>query len=97
MAIRRENALRISVNGQPHAVAAAPETPLLYVLRNDLRLNAAKFGCGLGRCGACFVLIDGEAVPSCTFPVGEAVDKEIILPTVEVTSTNVDQFLGKGI
>ena len=71
-------ALEITVNGQAHQVVAAPETPLLYVLRNDLRLNAAKFGCGLGRCGACFVLVDGEAVPSCTLPVAEAAGKDVI-------------------
>ena len=63
--------LRINVNEQTHEVAASPDTPLLYVLRNDLRLNAAKYGCGLGRCGACTVHLDGEAVHACEVPVGD--------------------------
>lgn len=62
---------RITVNGREHEVAATRETPLLYVLRNELGLVAAKYGCGLGRCGACAVLIGGEAVFSCVTPVGE--------------------------
>jgi aerobic-type carbon monoxide dehydrogenase small subunit (CoxS/CutS family) len=69
--MRSETAVRITVNGREHEVAATPETALLYVLRNELRLVAAKYGCGLGRCGACAVLIDGEAVFSCVTPVGE--------------------------
>ncbi len=64
-------ARRITVNGREHEVAATPDTPLLYVLRNELGLVAAKYGCGLGRCGACAVLIGGEAVFSCTVPVGD--------------------------
>jgi nicotinate dehydrogenase subunit A len=73
----RQDSLEITVNGQPHQVQADPETPLLYVLRNELNLNAAKFGCGLAQCGACKVLIDGEAVPSCIYPTSEASGKEI--------------------
>jgi nicotinate dehydrogenase subunit A len=61
---------RIIVNGREHEVAATPETPLLFVLRNELGLVAAKYGCGFGRCGACAVLVDGEAVLSCITPVG---------------------------
>jgi len=57
---------RIVVNGTAHDVAAPPETPLLYILRNDLGLSGPKFGCGLGQCGACTVHIDGRAVRSCT-------------------------------
>ena len=60
----------LKVNGAMHSVAAEPDTPLLYVLRNDLGLNAAKFGCGLGQCGACTVLVDGGAVRSCITPIG---------------------------
>jgi nicotinate dehydrogenase subunit A len=59
----------INVNGKSHEVDVDPATPLLYVLRNDLALNGAKFGCGLGQCGACTVLLDGEAVFSCLLPV----------------------------
>jgi nicotinate dehydrogenase subunit A len=67
----------ITVNGARHAVAASPETPLLYVLRNELGLNAAKFGCGLSRCGACTVLQDGEPIRSCAVPVGEVAGSAI--------------------
>ncbi|TPM24808.1 (2Fe-2S)-binding protein [Mesorhizobium sp. B2-3-5] len=63
----------VTINGTSHTVRAAPDTPLLYVLRNELKLNAAKFGCGLGQCGACTVIVEGEAVFSCVTPV-ELVD-----------------------
>ena len=61
--------IRLNVNGQDHAVNAEPDTPLLYVLRDDLGLNGAKFGCGLGQCGACTVIVDGRAVFSCLTPI----------------------------
>ena len=61
--------IRLTVNGHDHEVDAEPDTPLLYVLRDDLGLNGAKFGCGLGQCGACTVLVDGAAVFSCLTPV----------------------------
>ncbi|HEY2782322.1 MAG TPA: (2Fe-2S)-binding protein [Steroidobacteraceae bacterium] len=61
--------IHLNVNGQEHEVTADPQTPLLYVLRNDLGLNAAKFGCGLGQCGSCTVVIDGVAVFSCVTPI----------------------------
>jgi len=57
------------VNGTAHDVDAAPDTPLLYVLRNDLGLQGPKFGCGLGQCGACKVIMNGTAFPSCIVPV----------------------------
>ena len=59
----------LNINGNPEQVDADPRTPLLYVLRNDLKLNAAKFGCGLGQCGACTVLVDHEPVFSCLLPI----------------------------
>jgi len=60
---------RLQVNGRSVEVDADPATPLLYVLRNDLGLNAAKFGCGLGQCGACTVMAGGEAIYSCLVPI----------------------------
>jgi nicotinate dehydrogenase subunit A len=62
--------IKLHVNGQPRQVAAAPDTPLLYVLRNDLELTGPRFGCGLAQCGACTVHVDGEAARSCVTPVG---------------------------
>jgi nicotinate dehydrogenase subunit A len=70
-------AFTINVNGAPHAVDADAETPLLYVLRNDLKLKGARFGCGLGQCGACMVIIDGKAVPSCDIPVSAVTGKTV--------------------
>ena len=70
-------AVNLKVNGVSHSVPAEPDTPLLYVLRNDLALNAAKFGCGLEQCGACTVLIDGKAVRSCVAPIGNLGNAEI--------------------
>jgi nicotinate dehydrogenase subunit A len=61
--------IKLNVNGRVHPVDADPQTPLLYVLREDLQLNGAKFGCGLGQCGACTVMVDGEAVFSCITPI----------------------------
>ena len=63
--------MQITINGERHEIDAAPETPLLYALRNDLGLTAAKYGCGIGKCGACTVLIDGMARRSCMIPLRE--------------------------
>jgi nicotinate dehydrogenase subunit A len=62
--------MRICVNGQGYEVSTEPETPLLFVLRNDLELNGPKYGCGLGQCGACTVIVAGKAARSCILPVG---------------------------
>jgi len=67
---------RIKVNGQKHEVSSDLETPLLYVLRNELGLRGPKFGCGLSQCGACTVHYAGEAMRSCVFPLG-AVEKDV--------------------
>ena len=69
--------ITLNVNGQDYAIEAEPDTPLLYVLRNDLELNAAKFGCGLGQCGACTVMVDGHAVFSCTTPIAMLEGRQI--------------------
>ena len=69
--------ISLNVNGARHSVPAEPNTPLLYVLRNDLALNGAKFGCGLAQCGACTVLIAGQAARSCTTEIGSIGDAEI--------------------
>ncbi|NND33480.1 MAG: (2Fe-2S)-binding protein [Saprospiraceae bacterium] len=67
----------LSVNGQERVVEEEPSTPLLYVLRNKLDLTGAKFGCGLGQCGSCMVMIDGAASYSCLLPVGRLEGKSI--------------------
>jgi isoquinoline 1-oxidoreductase alpha subunit len=69
--------LTITVNGAKHVVSAAPQTPLLYVLRNDLKLTGPRFGCGLAQCGACAVLVDGKEVRSCIAPVSSVVGKRV--------------------
>lgn len=68
---------RLNVNGEMREATAEPSTPLLYVLRNDLELNGPKFGCGLGQCGSCMVLVDGEAVRSCQRPVSTVGDNSV--------------------
>jgi nicotinate dehydrogenase subunit A len=69
--------ISLKVNGATRVVSAEPDTPLLYVLRNDLELNGAKFGCGLAQCGACTVLLDGRAVRSCVTSIDTIGDSEI--------------------
>jgi nicotinate dehydrogenase subunit A len=70
--------IKLTVNGRTHSIDADPETPLLYVLRGDLKLNAAKFGCGLAQCGACTVIVDGEAAFSCILPIQILEGKQIV-------------------
>ena len=67
----------LRVNGHDHEVAAEPDTPLLYVLRNDLKLKGTRFGCGAGQCGACTVLLDARAVQSCDTPLWSAAGREV--------------------
>jgi nicotinate dehydrogenase subunit A len=71
-------AVTLSVNGATRSVPAEPDTPLLYVLRNDFALNGAKYGCGLAQCGACTVLVDGKAVRSCVTPIGTLSQAQIV-------------------
>jgi aerobic-type carbon monoxide dehydrogenase small subunit (CoxS/CutS family) len=70
-------AVTINVNGTRHSTKASPDTPLLYVLRNDLRLHGPKFGCGLAQCGACSVLLDGKEIRSCVTPVAGVVGRKV--------------------
>ena len=92
-------AVSLKVNGALQSVPAEPDTPLLYVLRNDLGLNAAKFGCGLGQCGACTVLVDGAPLRSCITPIGTLGQSEITtlegLGTVERPHTLQAAFMAE--
>jgi nicotinate dehydrogenase subunit A len=69
--------VRLTVNGKRHTVQSAPDTPLLYVLRNELDLRGPRFGCGLAQCGACFVHVDGAVVPSCIVPASAVAGKKV--------------------
>ena len=79
-------ATSITVNGRTHSVEAAADTPLLYVLRNDMELNGAKYGCGFAQCGACTVVIEGKPVRSCVTPVSAVAGKAIT--TIEGLGSN---------
>ena len=68
----------LRVNGQTHTVDVDPATPLLYVLRNDVGVHGPRFGCGLGQCGACTVLIDNQAVRSCVQPISTLKNREVV-------------------
>jgi aerobic-type carbon monoxide dehydrogenase small subunit (CoxS/CutS family) len=86
--------LKLVVNGEGHAVAVAPETPLLWVLRDTLGLTGTKFGCGIAQCGACTVLVDGEAVRSCQLPARDAVGRRIT--TIEGLAAKGDHPLQRA-
>jgi nicotinate dehydrogenase subunit A len=85
--MRGPRSFALRVNGTEHLVEGEPDTPLLFFLRNDLALNSPRYGCGLGECGACTVLLDGAAARSCAYPVRLAAGREIVtlegLGTVE--------------
>jgi nicotinate dehydrogenase subunit A len=70
--------IRLTVNGRAHEIDAASDTALLYVLRNDLELNGPKYGCGLGECGSCNVLIDGVVARSCVIPISGCIGRDIV-------------------
>lgn len=76
--MRTTQRFTLRVNGASHEVEGEPQTPLLFFLRNDLCLNSPKFGCGLGECGACTVLIDGQAARACALPVRLTEGREIV-------------------
>ena len=83
--------MKIQVNGISHEVTAKDDTPLLYVLRNDLGLVGTRFGCGSGQCGACFVLVDGRPMASCDMPLSFAEGKKIT--TVEGLDGRIQRAL----
>jgi isoquinoline 1-oxidoreductase subunit alpha len=84
----------VTVNGQQHDVDAAPDTPLLWVLREHLKLTGTKFGCGIAACGACTVHIDGETVRSCSMPLSLVAGKSIT--TIEGLSPDGNHRLQKA-
>ena len=84
----------LTVNGQRHDVDAAPDTPLLWVLREHLKLTGTKFGCGIAACGACTVHIDGEAVRSCSMPLSLVAGKSVT--TIEGLSADASHPLQKA-
>ena len=69
--------ISLRINGKNQTIDAEPDMPLLYALRNDLQLNGPKFGCGLAQCGACTIIMDGNAIRSCVTPVGAAQNKPV--------------------
>jgi nicotinate dehydrogenase subunit A len=73
-----EPTIRLTVNGRTHEISAAADTALLFILRNDLALNGAKYGCGLGECGACTVLVDDVAARACVIPIAGCVGRDIV-------------------
>ena len=72
------DAITLNINGKLYALDIDPATPLLSVLRNDCGLYSPKYGCGMEQCGACKVMVDGEAVPTCRLPVGDVVNSKIV-------------------
>ena len=83
--------MKIAVNGKQFETPAHPDTPLLYVLRNDCSLVGTRFGCGSGQCGACFVLVDGRPMASCDLPLSFVVDKNVT--TVEGLDGRIQRAL----
>jgi len=70
-------AITLVVNGIPHTVDVEPDTPLLWVLRDSLKLTGTKYGCGIAQCGACTVMMDGQAIRSCSYPIASVAGKSI--------------------
>jgi nicotinate dehydrogenase subunit A len=89
-----EQSFTLLVNATRRVVTTAPDTPLLYLLRNHLGLKGARFGCGLGQCGACMVLFDGHPTPSCDLPVWAAEGHEVV--TVEGLAAQPDTASGSN-
>ncbi len=86
--------IKLTVNGKPRSVSTPPDTPLLWVLRDEVGLTGTKFGCGMGLCGACTVLANGEAIRSCSTPVSDVAGKKIV--TIEGLSADGSHPLQKA-
>jgi isoquinoline 1-oxidoreductase subunit alpha len=84
----REMAMQLTINGQSHQVEIEPDTPLLWVLRETLGLTGTKYGCGLAQCGACTVLIDGQATRACVTPIESVAGTEIV--TIEAIAEDAE-------
>lgn len=84
----REMAMQLTINGQSHQVEIEPDTPLLWVLRDTLGLTGTKYGCGLAQCGACTVLIDGQATRACVTPIESVAGTEIV--TIEAITEDAE-------
>jgi nicotinate dehydrogenase subunit A len=82
----------LNVNGAQHTCEATPDTPLLYVLRNDIGINSAKYGCGVAQCGACTVILDGQAIRSCVVPASTASQGKITTLEGLGTTNNFTPF-----
>src|SRR5437870_3054578 len=91
---RRQTMIRLKVNGKPQSVDVNPDTPLLWVVRENLGLTGTKFGCGMALCGACTVHLNGEAVRSCVTPVSRAAGKEVT--TIEGLSSDLSHPLQRA-
>lgn len=85
---------KLQINGRPHSVDVAPETPLLWVLRDSLNLVGTKFGCGIGQCGACTIHLDGQAVRSCLLPISSITTQKIT--TIEGLDAHASHPLQKA-
>ena len=89
-------AISLNINGKTHKIDADPQTPLLWVLRDNLEMTGTKYGCGIGQCGACTVHLDGKAVRSCSLPVSSIQNKKIIiggLPAPQKLTFNIFDLL----
>ncbi|MFN3849643.1 MAG: (2Fe-2S)-binding protein [Spirosomataceae bacterium] len=84
----------LTINGKKVAIEAEPDTPMLWVLRDEVHLKGTKFGCGMGLCGACTIHLDGQAVRSCQTPISTVKSKKIT--TIEGISTNIDHVVQKA-
>lgn len=84
----REMAMELTINGQSHQMDIEPDTPLLWVLRDTLGLTGTKYGCGLAQCGACTVLIDGQATRACVTPIESVAGTEIV--TIEAIAEDAE-------